>query len=166
MKTKGWIKLHRTLLQDEIWALKPFGIGQAWVDLLLNTELQQTTRIFNDFAFELSTGEQVTSLGVLSQRWGWSTTKVRKFIENTQKTGSTTVKKHSKGMVISIQNWDRHQAKNRLNDTQKTGSIYKGIKEEKKKEEINSFEEKMRPNPRGMELIKNTLALKGVSLVN
>ena len=77
----GWIKLHRSLIDHDIWTQEPFTRGQAWVDLLLlANHTQNQFRVRGNLVI-VSRGEVARSEESLALRWKWSRNKVRRFIE-------------------------------------------------------------------------------------
>lgn len=64
----GWLKLYRQLLLSDLWQDRPFAKGQAWVDLLL--------------LYDKNRDHLIISKRELSRRWGWSVTKVTKFLQD------------------------------------------------------------------------------------
>ena len=81
MSEKGWISVHRKLLDIWLWNEKPFSRGQAWIDLLLMANYQDNKTVIDGNLVVVSRGSRITSLRKLSDRWGWSTTKTKKFLE-------------------------------------------------------------------------------------
>lgn len=82
----GWIKLYRQILLNEWWQDKPFAKGQAWIDLLL--------------LYDKNLDRLVISKRELSRRWGWSMSKVQRFLENCESYGDLQQKKEQKRTVI------------------------------------------------------------------
>ena len=56
---KGWIKLHRQLLDCWIWRVnEPFDKRSAWVDLLLTANHSDTKLLFNGEIITITRGQQ------------------------------------------------------------------------------------------------------------
>ena len=55
---------------------------EAWVDLLFRAAFKPHTRYFKGRKVQLRQGELVTSERDLSERWRWSRTKVRAYLED------------------------------------------------------------------------------------
>ncbi len=75
----GWIKLYRQILLSQLWQDKPFARGQAWVDLLL--------------LYDKNLDQLIISKRELGRRWGWSMSKVSKFIRELEENGDLKQKK-------------------------------------------------------------------------
>ena len=98
---QGWITLHRSLLDNFLWEDKPFTKGQAWVDLLLNANREDKKIMFDGSVVEVKRGEKITSIRQLSERWGWSTTKTKKFLNVLQSEKMLTYFSNSKNHLHS-----------------------------------------------------------------
>ena len=56
-------------------------------------------------------GQRITSLRHLSERWGWSTTKVKKFLEDLQQDEMIVYVSDKKKTLITIENYNLYQDK-------------------------------------------------------
>lgn len=106
---QGWITLHRKIFDNFLWEDRPFSKGQAWIDLILLANHEDKTTIFNGNVVEIKRGQKMTSLRKLSDRWGWSITKTKKFLEVLQSEKMLTYKSNSKNTVYSIVNYNDYQ---------------------------------------------------------
>lgn len=105
----GWIKVYRDIENNWLWKDKPFSRGQAFIDLLLMVNHQDKKILFNGDLVEVKRGSRITSLRQLGENWGWSRTKVKKFLEQLEKDNMITVKSDSKKTVVSIENYSLYQ---------------------------------------------------------
>lgn len=121
-KDKGFIALYRELSDHWLWDDTPFARGQAWVDLLLMANHKDNKTIFNGNPIEVKRGQMITSIQKLCTRWGWSNSKVNKFLETLEKERMLTRKSDAKKTVITIDNYAFWQStedeKHRRNDTE------------------------------------------------
>lgn len=106
---QGWITLHRKILDNFLWDDKPFTKGQAWIDLILLANHENKKTIFDGNVIEVKRGEKITSIRLLSERWGWSTTKTKKFLNVLQNEKMLTYKSNTKNTVYSIVNYNDYQ---------------------------------------------------------
>lgn len=106
---QGWITLHRSLLDNFLWEDKPFTKGQAWVDLLLNANHEDKKIMFDGSVVEVKRGEKITSIRQLSERWGWSTTKTKKFLNVLQSEKMLTYFSNSKKTTYTVVNYNKYQ---------------------------------------------------------
>ncbi|MDU1053334.1 hypothetical protein [Clostridium baratii] len=105
----GWQKVYRDITKHWLWEDKPFSRGQAFIDLLLMVNHQDKKILFNGDLVEVKRGSRITSLRQLGESWGWSRTKVKKFLEQLEKDEMITVKSDSKKTVVSIENYSVYQ---------------------------------------------------------
>lgn len=79
---KGWIKLHRQLLDCEIWVddSEKFDRRSAWIDLLLLANHRDKDIIFDGKPLTIGRGQYVSSIRKLSARWGWGNQKTTDYL--------------------------------------------------------------------------------------
>ncbi|MBN2639421.1 MAG: hypothetical protein JXR65_10110 [Bacteroidales bacterium] len=63
-----------------LWQDKPFAKGQAWIDIMILASNERT--YFRGKVHTLPKGQFITSENTLCERWGWSRTKVRAFLQS------------------------------------------------------------------------------------
>lgn len=78
---QGWISLHRNIWGNWTWEDKPFSRGQAWIDILLLANHEDGNTFMDGQLIKVARGEHITSETKLAERWGWSRTKVRNFLD-------------------------------------------------------------------------------------
>lgn len=108
---KGWISIHRKILQNGMWLSEPFSRGQAWIDLLLLASHKPTYFYKRGVKIDLKRGQLGVSEVGLSQRWKWSRTKTRKFIKDLEKEQQIIQQKNNVTQVLTIINYDEYQQK-------------------------------------------------------
>lgn len=106
---QGWIKLHREIMDNDMWLEKPFARGQAWVDLLLLANHADKNAYVNGQLVTVLRGELVTSNATLCKRWGWSNTKVIAFLNELVESGSITKKTSHRYTLLNISNYAAFQ---------------------------------------------------------
>jgi len=137
----GWIKLHRQLADNPIWLVRPFSEGQAWVDLLLITTYNVGfIKIRNGEIIKLKKGECGYSQLTLSERWGWSRGKVKRYLNLLETEKMIQQKNIGKYTIINILNYDKFQSdttNDTINDTTNDtiDGHYQESKESKKSKE-------------------------------
>lgn len=113
---EGWIKLHRCLQKNWLWNDKPFSKGQAWIDMLMMAN-HETHRITTRTGFiDIDRGSFHTEERTLEERWGWSRSKVRCFLQRltSDKMVSICVKKSTtgkttEGTTVTIEKYSDYQ---------------------------------------------------------
>lgn len=105
----GWICLHRKICENWIWSKKPFSEGQAFVDLLLMANYKEKKFRLGDEVVKADSGTIVTSKIKLSERWGWSKTKVTSFLKALESDNMITVISDHRKTTVSIVNFKAYQ---------------------------------------------------------
>ena len=115
----GWIKVYRDLEKHWLWEDKPFSRGQAFINLLMMANHQDNKILFNGDLIEVKRGQRITSLRKLSEEWGWSTKKTKKFLELLEKDNMVTVKTDNKKTLVTIVNYGVYQDGGNTEETQR-----------------------------------------------
>lgn len=123
----GWISIHRKIQDNIIWNDKPFNRGAAWIDLIMLANHENKKIIFNGSMVEIKRGEKITSLRKLSERWGWSRGKTKKFLNLLKDENMIEFKTDHQKTTYKIINYnvyqnedlDKRATEKPLNDQQK-----------------------------------------------
>ncbi|XZK31196.1 hypothetical protein ACSXCN_06655 [Clostridium perfringens] len=150
---EGWLKLYRSIQNHWLWEDKPFSRGQAFVDLLLMANHKDNKILFNGELIEIKRGSRITSLRQLSDAWGWSTTKVKKFLELLEKENMITVKSDNKKTLVTIENYGVYQEVGNTEETQEKQQSNTDVTQKKIKK--NSKEIQKKTNKNDKERYKN-----------
>ncbi len=105
----GWISLHRKIQDNWLWNDKPFSKGQAWIDILLLAGSEERQVFMNGEVIKLKDGSFITSELKLMDRWGWSKSKVRNFLNLLQSEGMITKESDKKKTTIFIEKYSDYQ---------------------------------------------------------
>lgn len=108
MVKQGWVALHRQIQDHWLWEDKPFSRGQAWTDLLLLANHCHKKFLFGNELVEVKQGSLITSELKLSERWGWSKTKVRAFLALLQNEKMIVKKSDNKKTTLTIVNYSEY----------------------------------------------------------
>lgn len=103
----GWIKLHRSLLDWEWY--DDVNVKMLFLHCVLkanHTEKQWR-------GVTIKRGQFYTSLDTLSKELGLSIQKIRTAISKLESTGEITSKQHAKARMVTVINYDNHQADNK-----------------------------------------------------
>ena len=134
---KGYIKLHRELMDHWIWTEKPYDNGHAWVDLLMLANHQTTKAPYQGEIVEFPKGTVNRSITWLAERWGWSRDKTRRFLRLLESDGMVTVNATTHRTTVTIENYASFQDQRATNkETDKATSrqqaaTYKNDKNDK-----------------------------------
>lgn len=107
----GWQKIYRDIQEHWLWEDKPFSRGQAWIDLILLVNHEDNKALIDGELMEVKRGSKITSLRKLAEQWGWSTTKVKKFLEQLEKDKMISFESNNKKTLVTIENYDVYQSK-------------------------------------------------------
>ena len=106
---QGWIKIHRDLLDNELWSDKPFTKGQAWVDLLLLANHRDKNVLLGNCTELVERGSFITSELKLMERWGWGRKKVKLFLNFLESQKMIERNANNKRTAITIVNYGFYQ---------------------------------------------------------
>ena len=153
MSNNGWIKLHRQLQSHWLWKSgKPFDKRSAWVDILLMVNHKKRKINLGNELIEVDRGERITSERKLSDRWGWSRTKVRNFLNLLKEDEMIEIIKDNKKTTLKVLNYSGYQGLENQKKTkekpeknqEKTAkepqkNTNKNVKNEKNEKKINNI---------------------------
>lgn len=106
---QGWISIHRQLQSHWLWEDKPFSRGQAWVDILMLANHDDNKFLLGNELVEVKCGSFITSELKLMERWGWSKSKVRSFLQLLEKEQMIVKKTDRKKTTIFVENYGTFQ---------------------------------------------------------
>lgn len=135
---EGWIKLHRKISENGLWQCEQFTRGQAWVDLLLLASYQDSFFYIRGIKVNVERGQLAWGEVRLSERWQWSRTKLRKFLNDMEKEQQIIQQKGNVIQIITIVNYEDYQQKERQTGQQKDSrsTAEKHIQEDKEDKEL------------------------------
>ncbi|MFP4662690.1 MAG: hypothetical protein ACLFPF_10890 [Halanaerobiales bacterium] len=116
----GYIGLYRSLQKHWLWkSEKPFDKRSAWIDILLLVNHKPGKIYFNNEIVPVDRGEHITSEVKLAERWGWSRTKVRNFLNLLEQDDMIeNIKENNKRTRLRVLNYGDYQD---LKNCKKTG---------------------------------------------
>lgn len=150
----GWQKVYRDIQKHWLWEDKPFSRGQAFIDLILLVNHQDSKVLIDGELIEVKRGSKVTSLRKLGEAWGWSSKKVKKFLEQLEKDNMISYKSDNKKTVVTIENYSVYQD---VGNSEETVEKHQGNSEETQRNfKGNSEEIQRKTNKKDKEDIKNS----------
>lgn len=136
----GWIKLHRSILENFLWQEKRvFSRAEAWLELLLTASYEDRKILISGQIVEVATGQIANTMVYFSEHWGWSRKKVKGFLDLLEHEEMITVECTSKYTLITILKWGFYQNIGTSEEHQKST---KGTSEEHQKstnKELNNI---------------------------
>ena len=148
---QGWVKIHRDLLDNELWSDKPFTKGQAWIDLLLLANHRDKNALLGNCTELVERGSLITSELKLMERWGWGRKKVKLFLNFLESQKMIERNANNKRTAITIVNYGfyqdcdlpKEQQKNSKGTTEEqqrnSRGTAKGHKQERKNERMKEY---------------------------
>lgn len=106
---QGWIKLYRSIEENEFYFAERFSKMHAWIDLLLLANHKPRTIFIRGAEIHLQPGDLAYSQQTLAKRWKWNYRTVVKFLIMLEKREMIHSEKSSVTTVISIQKWNEYQ---------------------------------------------------------
>lgn len=105
-----------------MWTLEPFTRGQAWVDLIMLANYKYGYFYLRDHKIEVQRGQVGWSQLKLAERWKWSRTKVRKFLNDLEKEQQVKQQLSHSASLITIINYEYYQEKEQQEIQQENNS--------------------------------------------
>lgn len=138
---EGWIKLHRKILDSDIWKSEEFSRGQAWIDLLLLANHKDSYFIKRGNKVDVKRGQIGYSMKALSDRWLWSIGKVNRFLKMLENEKQIIIKKTQITTIITVINYsDYQETENKRKTNGKQTKTYKNDKNDKNDICIDPFD--------------------------
>lgn len=111
----GWIKLHRKLTDNWIWQ-DPEKL-RAWIDILLMVNHEDKEVLANGKVITVKSGQKLTSIVQLADRWGWSRHRVYRFLALLKANNMCNTNGTANGTLITVVNWAFYQLDGTPNGT-------------------------------------------------
>lgn len=106
---KGYVCIHREILDHWIWHEKPVSKGQAWVDLILMANYKSQKFSYKDQMIEGKRGTVHRSITYLADRWGWGRDKASRFLRQLEKDGMLVLNATTHHTTITLINYGKYQ---------------------------------------------------------
>lgn len=117
---QGYIKLHRKLQGNWLWQEKRvFSKAEAWIDLLFMMNHKESKVSIGNEIITVQRGSRIISIRQLCDRWKWSNTKVKAFLDLLQSDEMIVYFSDKKKTVVTAVNWDLYQCDNDDKTSQK-----------------------------------------------
>jgi hypothetical protein len=113
----GWIKLHRQMLESDLWKSEPFTRAQVWIDLLLLANHSKGFIRARGVRIDVDRGQVGMSQVVLSKRWKWSRGKTKRFLDELEMDQQIVQQKNNVSSLITITNYSRYQGGDTADNT-------------------------------------------------
>lgn len=119
MKEAGWIKLHRSVLDNPV-VMKDTDHFAVWCYLLLNATHKLHDTMFGKERVTLLPGQLITGRNKIAQKTGVEPSKVKRILKTFK--SAQQIDQHSEryGSLISILNWTSYQDNDQESDQRVT----------------------------------------------
>ena len=142
-KRQGFVYLERQIRDNWVWNKKPFSQGQAWIDMIMMAGYEDKTISFDGGPMQIRCGEFVTSMRKLAERWGWSTKKVSRFLNDLERDQMVSQNRTSRRTTVFIVNYSTFQRLgNTRGNSKETLRKHRGNTEENNEGNIKETKEK------------------------
>ena len=116
MTNKGFIKLPRNITEDGYYFSEIFTRTQAWIDLIILANYQDTTALVRGVKIVVKRGQVCRSITELAKRWKWSRNRVMRFTEGLVDAERVHVQKSPIVNVYTIRNYEEYQGNGAANE--------------------------------------------------
>ena len=107
---KGWISLHRKILDNPILSRgRTYSRFEAFVYMLLQANHKDNKAVIGNQIIKVRSGSFVTSQKKLMKEFRWGTTKLRAFIKMLEDDKMIVSKSNTYSTMITITNYDSYQ---------------------------------------------------------
>jgi hypothetical protein len=120
--SNGWIKLYRSICDNPLWTIKPFSKAQAWIDMLINANHKDGYFFLREHKIIVKRGQLGWSQLKLANRWGWSRSKVRNFLNHLEKEQQIEQLQSHSTSIVTILNYEKYQQKGQQDVQQQDNS--------------------------------------------
>lgn len=110
----GWIKISRELPEHWIW--RDANRLKWWLDLLFMASWDDSKQLVGSRLIEIKRGQLVASISYLEKRWGINHNTVIGFLKTLKDEGMITKTSVANVSIITICNYEKHQAADNLSD--------------------------------------------------
>lgn len=107
--SSGYIKEHRSCLDDPLFKEKPFDRWHAFQYCELNASHKPTEVIRGNQTIPIERGQFFTTVGTLAENFGWTEKRVRGWLELMEKMNKLSAKGRAKGTIITVVNYSFSQ---------------------------------------------------------
>lgn len=109
MITRGWIALHRSIIDHWVWNTSSKRL-QRWIDLIFLASWQPEKEVFfGNGLVKLKRGQYATSTRRLMQRWHTNNHIVSDTLKLFESAGMISIDRKRNWMVITVCNYEKYQ---------------------------------------------------------
>lgn len=113
----NFFPVSRDLQKHWLWEEKPFSKGQAWIDLLMLANYEDSKKPYRGEIITYKRGDVNLSMSEIAVRWGWDRKSVRRFLKLLESDGMVYVNATTHRTTVTIVNYDCFNGSCPTNDT-------------------------------------------------
>jgi len=106
---KGWFKVHRLMLENDLWLAEKFTMGQAWVDLIGHANHKPGSVWIRGIEVKVNRGQIAWSELTMAHRWKWSRGKVRRYLGTLETRQMIVQQKSNQTSLVTICKYEVYQ---------------------------------------------------------
>lgn len=119
MEDKGWISLHRKILENPLFTeRREFSKFEAWIDILLNVNHKEADVIIKNEVIKCGRGQSLLSYESWGKRWNWSKSRVSRYLNFIQDMNMIRIENVKKTTRLTVCNYDSYQDSRNTGETQ------------------------------------------------
>jgi hypothetical protein len=116
----GWIGLYRSISDNWIYpSNRAFTKFEAWIDIMLTVNHSDKDVLLGAELVKCNRGQKITSQAKLMKRWGWSKSKLLKFLDVLKSDSMINYKSDPKKTTITVLNYSGYQDFKKIEDIKK-----------------------------------------------
>ena len=105
----GYIRLFRSFHESDDWTSEKFTRAQAWIDLIFLARYKESVMLVRGIEVIIPRGSLAWGEKKLSERWMWSRSKARRFLDGLKTRQQIGQQKNNIISIISIVNYNIYQ---------------------------------------------------------
>lgn len=154
---EGYIKLYRKIRDSCIWHEKePFDKRSAWIDLILSANHEDKSIMFGNQIILVERGSFITSITKLAEKWHWSRTKTRAFLEVLKQDSMIDTEKDIRKTTVKVLNYRLYQSRDNTKKTEEK-TEEKTVKRQSKDSQKTQTRTEEQKNEKNIYFIRPTL---------
>lgn len=111
---QGWISLHRKIQEHKLWKEpRVFSRAEAWIDILMEVQHkeEQDEIVIKNTTITCARGQSIKSIQTWAERWTWSVSSVRRFLQWLKREEMITIENLRKTTRLSVCKYETYQKK-------------------------------------------------------
>ena len=105
----GYVKISRAIFGHGMFKEEPYTETQAWIWFICGASYKDDTVRVGHLIVDVKRGEYVASIRFLAKKFGWTTSRVKRFLDRLTR-GKMVTTKATQGITsINLMNYDEYQ---------------------------------------------------------